>query len=178
FDADSRYAPDFFNDSCEHNQHRHGLARIITDIKIMNIPALSVSIRENPWPKLWILIQIRVPQISFHRKILAETVQAEPLQVCSFTHAAKTWAGCERHSSSPRKDLRRVVQEHLVDNARGQRRPIYQRTAFDHYTCDFSRCKSLTDRLQIRTPVESRSCNLFHLNPVFQKLLSLLLFGE
>src|SRR5215469_3975551 len=110
-----------------------------------------------------LLIQIRIAQIPFYGKVLSETMQPQPAQACRLADASKACACGERDRAGASQDLRSIIEENLVSDTRGQRRPIHQRPAFDHNAGDFALRQSLTDRLQVRTAICPRRGNLLHL---------------
>src|SRR5579862_2480701 len=79
-----------------------------------------------------VLVSIRIPQVSFYRKVFAEAMQLHMLYLGSLRHLLESGAGREGNRSGTGQDFRSVIKKDFVDDIRRQRGPIHGRAAFDH----------------------------------------------
>src|SRR5208337_3834576 len=102
------------------------------------------------------LIHIRIAQIAFHCKILSEAVQSERLHVSRLADPPISSAQGKGNRTHAREDLRRIVKENLVHDARRKRRPIDHRSAFDDEARDLAPAENLGDTFKIWTTIGGR----------------------
>src|SRR4030095_702346 len=93
-------------------------------------------------------------------------------------HAWEPRSGRERYRSSSRKNLRRIVEEDLVDNARVQRSPVNHRTTFDEHAGDLQFTQKAHDVLHIWSTVGGRERQLLDADPVLAQNLFPVLFCQ
>src|SRR5262249_55837844 len=123
-------------------------------------------------------LAVRITQISFDGEVLAEAMESKSLDICCIAQAFETGSRGERNRARACQNLRRIVEENLVNDARVQRSPVDHSAAFNEQARDLELSEQLHEACEARASV-GRSCGkLFDTNTMLAQNLLAFFFCE